>query len=153
MLETALTPRLCPRVFSREFLDARNRSGGVIVGASLGSIRVVRHAVTGWRHVEYLLMVSVGDRCRRSWRSHSDFAAHARRRYRGWAPPARAAWTVAEVERRWLPCVDDYPYVAASRNLPSRGDAAAGGSSRTGRDAAAGLTWIFRGRVATPPRA
>ena len=115
-LETALTPRLCPRVFSREFVDRRTRVNGVIVGCSLGSIRVVRNAVTGWRRAEYLLMVSVGDRCRRSWRSHNDFATHARRfanRGSFAAPQTRAAWTVAECERRWLPCVEDYPYIAS----------------------------------------
>lgn len=115
-LETALTPRLCPRVFSREFGDRRRRINGVIVGCSLGSIRVVRNAVTGLRRVEYLLMVSVGDRCRRSWRRHSDFATHARRfanRGSFAAPQTHAAWTVAECERRWLPCVEDYPYIAS----------------------------------------
>ena len=115
-LETALTPRLCPRVFSREFVDRRTRVNGVIVGCSLGSIRVVRNALTGWRRAEYLLMVSVGDRCRRSWRSHADFATHARRfanRGSFAAPRTRAAWTVAECERRWLPCVEDYPHIAS----------------------------------------
>ena len=112
LLETALTPRLCPRVFSRQFLG-RPQTAGVVVGVSLGSIRVVQHKLTGFRHVEFLLMVSVGDRCRRAWRSHGHFARHARRSYGGWAAPCKAAWCVAESERRWRNHVDDYPYIAA----------------------------------------
>ena len=117
LLETALTPRLCPRVFSRQFADRAlgalsPQGGGVVVGVSLGSVRVVQHKVTRIRHVEFLLMVSVGDTCRRAWRSHGHFARHARRRYSKWAPPCKAAWCIAESERRWRPCVDDYPYVA-----------------------------------------
>mmetsp|Transcript_19137 Transcript_19137/g.60174 ORF Transcript_19137/g.60174 Transcript_19137/m.60174 type:complete len:550 (-) Transcript_19137:239-1888(-) len=106
-IETAMSPRLCPRVFSREF------AGGVIVGASFGSIRIVRHGLTGARCVEFLLMVSVADRCRRSWRRERDFSRHARRKWSSWSPTCRAAWTIAEAERRWLPSVDDFPYVAS----------------------------------------
>lgn len=106
-IETVMTPRLCPRVFSREF------SGGIIVGASFGSIRVVSNSLTGARYSEYLLMVSVGERCRRAWRRQSHFKRHAQRHWGRWSPVCRAAWTLAETERRWWPCVDDFPYVAS----------------------------------------
>lgn len=103
---TAMTPRLCPRVFSREF------AGGVIVGASLGSIRVVSNVVTGARCCEYLLMVSCGDRCRRSWRRQAHFSRHANDHWNDWSHACRGAWALAEAERRWFSSVDDYPYVA-----------------------------------------
>ena len=86
------------------------------MGCSLGSIRVVRNALTGWRRAEYLLMVSVGDRWQRLGGRHLDFAGARQRANRGsFAAPqqTRAAWTVAECERRWLPCVEDYPYIAS----------------------------------------
>lgn len=106
-IETVMTPRLCPRVFSREF------SGGIIVGASFGSIRVVSNSLTGARYSEFLLMVSVGERCRRAWRRQFHFKRHAQRHWARWSPVCRAAWTLAETERRWWPCVDDFPYVAS----------------------------------------
>ena len=105
-IETALTPRLCPRVFSREF------PGGVIVGASLGSIRVVRSTVTGWRSPEFLLMISVGDKCRRAWKAEADLGKHARMHWAKWSPSCRAAWAVAEADRSYWSRVDDYPYIA-----------------------------------------
>ncbi|KAJ1444240.1 hypothetical protein M885DRAFT_508311 [Pelagophyceae sp. CCMP2097] len=113
-LETALTPRLCPRVFSREF------SGGhddyVIVGASLGPVRVVRHVLLplGGRRCDFLVMVSISDRCRRAWRSEAFFAAHAKRYWCTWSPQCRALWQATEAGKRWCasPACDDYPYVA-----------------------------------------
>lgn len=106
-IETAMTPRLCPRVFSREF------SGGIIVGASFGSIRVVANTVTGIRHSEFLLMVSVGEKCRRSWRRQSHFSRYVSRHWARWSPACRGTWTLAENDRRWIESVDDFHYTAS----------------------------------------
>ncbi|KAJ1453750.1 hypothetical protein M885DRAFT_523499 [Pelagophyceae sp. CCMP2097] len=110
-----MVPCLSPAVFSREFLDER-----MLVGASLGSIRVVTlHSkfapAFSLRVAEYQLVLALGEHCVERWLRHTDFARFAQRvmpaRDGAWRT-ARTRWAESEEHRRTRRCVDDRRYLA-----------------------------------------
>ena len=89
------SPATAPSVWPREF------EGGVVVGCSLGGIRVRRERL--WHYASYRLLVSTESTCTERWLRHSDLQA-----LHDALPPSpafdrvRSLWHEAELSRkRW----------------------------------------------------
>ena len=89
------SPATAPSVWSREF------DGGVVVGCSLGGIRVRRERL--WHYASYRLLVSTESTCTERWLRHSDLQAlHEALPTTAAFDRVRALWHEAELSRkRW----------------------------------------------------
>ena len=89
------SPATAPSVWSREF------DGGVVVGCSLGGIRVRRERL--WHYASYRLLVSTESTCTERWLRHSDLQAlHDALPTTEAFDRVRSLWHEAELSRkRW----------------------------------------------------
>ena len=89
------SPATAPSVWSREF------EGGVVVGCSLGGIRVRRERL--WHYASYRLLVSTEATCTERWLRHSDLKAlHEQLPATEAFDRVRSLWNEAELSRkRW----------------------------------------------------
>ena len=88
-------PAMAPSVWSREF------DHGVVVGCSLGGIRVRRERL--WHYASYRLLVSTESKCTERWLRHSDLKAlHEALPTTEAFDRVRSLWNEAELSRkRW----------------------------------------------------
>ncbi len=88
-------PATAPSVWSREF------EHGVVVGCSLGGIRVRRERL--WHYASYRLLVSTESKCTERWLRHSDLQAlHEALPTTEAFDRVRSLWNEAELSRkRW----------------------------------------------------